>query len=158
MSFLTRRKPIDGHVEPGHAMLKRSLSWPHLVALGVGAIVGTGIYTLIGVGAGLAGPGVMLAFVLAGLVCVFAALCYAELAAMMPAAGSAYTYSYTALGEFIAWIGWTKTLGLASAVLPELLVRRRVHASNTTRAAGALRDYAAAMHWLMQRRRGQVSP
>ncbi len=111
MSFLTRRKPIDGHVEPGHATLKRSLSWPHLVALGVGAIVGTGIYTLIGVGAGLAGPGVMAAFVLAGLVCVFAALCYAELAAMMPAAGSAYTYSYTALGEFIAWIvGWSLLL------------------------------------------------
>ncbi|MCP9884665.1 glycosyltransferase family 2 protein [Synechococcus sp. ATX 2A4] len=58
-----------------------------------------------------------------------------------------------ASGEFIAWIGWTKTLALASGLVPELLVRRRVHASNTTRAAGALRDYAAAMHWLIQRRR-----
>ena len=56
-------------------------------------------------------------------------------------------------GEFIAWIGWTKSLGLASAVLPEMLVRRRVHATNTTRGAGALQDYAAAMHWLMERRR-----
>ena len=58
-----------------------------------------------------------------------------------------------ACGEFIAWIGWTKTLALASGALPELLVRRRVHASNTTRTAGALHDYAAAMHWLLQRRR-----
>ena len=112
MSFLTRRKPLDlaePHAE--HHQLRRTLSWPHLVALGVGAIVGTGIYTLIGVGAGLAGPGVMLAFVLAGAVCVFAALCYAELATLMPASGSAYTYSYAALGEFIAWIvGWSLLL------------------------------------------------
>ena len=112
MSFITRRKPLDlaaPHAE--HLQLRRTLSWPHLVALGVGAIVGTGIYTLIGVGAGLAGPGVMLAFVLAGAVCVFAALCYAELATLMPAAGSAYTYSYAALGEFIAWIvGWSLLL------------------------------------------------
>jgi APA family basic amino acid/polyamine antiporter len=111
MSFLTRRTPIDAHQSGGHGTLKRTLSWPHLVALGVGAIVGTGIYTLIGVGAGLAGPAVMASFVLAGLVCVFAALCYAELATMMPAAGSAYTYSYAALGEFIAWIvGWSLLL------------------------------------------------
>lgn len=110
-NFLTRRPPIDAHQSGGHGTLKRTLSWPHLVALGVGAIVGTGIYTLIGVGAGLAGPGVMAAFVLAGLVCVFAALCYAELATLMPAAGSAYTYSYAALGELAAWIvGWSLLL------------------------------------------------
>lgn len=60
-----------------------------------------------------------------------------------------------ACGEFIAWIGWTKTLALASGVLPQLLVQRRVHASNTTRAGGALNDYTAAMHWLLQRRRSQ---
>ena len=112
MSFLTRRKPLDlaePHAE--HLQLRRTLSWPHLIALGVGAIVGTGIYTLIGVGAGLAGPGVMLAFVLAGAVCVFAALCYAELATLMPTSGSAYTYSYSALGEFAAWIvGWSLLL------------------------------------------------
>ena len=112
MSFLTRRKPLDlATPHEAHHQLRRSLSWPHLVALGVGAIVGTGIYTLIGVGAGLAGPGVMLAFALAGLVCVFAALCYAELATLMPASGSAYTYSYAALGELIAWIvGWSLLL------------------------------------------------
>ncbi len=106
MSFLTRRPSLDALAskEEGEHRLRRTLSWPHLVALGVGAIIGTGIYTLIGVGAGLAGPGVMLSFLLAGAVCVFAALAYAELASMMPAAGSAYTYSYAALGEFVAWI------------------------------------------------------
>lgn len=111
MSFLTRRKPIDAGADPDHKPLRRTLSWPHLVALGVGAIVGTGIYTLIGTAAGLAGPAVMLSFAMAGAVCVFAALCYAELASMMPASGSAYTYSYVALGEFIAWIvGWALLL------------------------------------------------
>jgi len=106
MSFLTRKPALDALMvkQEGADRLRRTLSWPHLMALGVGAIIGTGIYTLIGVGAGLAGPGVMLSFAIAGAVCVFAALAYAELAAMMPAAGSAYTYSYAALGEFTAWI------------------------------------------------------
>jgi basic amino acid/polyamine antiporter, APA family len=94
----------------GHA-LQPSLSWPHLIALGVGAIVGTGILTLIGVGADRAGPAVLLSFAIAGAICVCAALCYAELAAMMPAAGSAYSYSYVALGELFAWIvGWSLIL------------------------------------------------
>jgi len=94
-----------------HQRLKPTLSWPHLVALGVGAIVGTGIYTLTGVGADRAGPAVILAFAIAGAVCAFAALAYAELATMMPVAGSAYTYSYVALGEVVAWIiGWSLIL------------------------------------------------
>jgi basic amino acid/polyamine antiporter, APA family len=81
------------------------------VALGVGAIVGTGIYTLIGVGAGLAGPAVIVSFVIAGLVCACAALAYAEMAALMPAAGSAYTYTYAVGGELLAWIvGWSLIL------------------------------------------------
>ncbi|MFX8106476.1 amino acid permease, partial [Acinetobacter baumannii] len=73
-----RKKSFDAleRTEERHR-LKKTLSWPHLMALGVGAIVGTGIYTLIGVGAGLAGPGVMLSFAIAGAVCVCAALCYA---------------------------------------------------------------------------------
>ncbi|MDG2528890.1 amino acid permease [Caulobacter endophyticus] len=112
MSFWTRRKAIDtahaGHDGPA---LKKTLSWPHLVALGVGAIVGTGIYTLTGVGAGLAGPGVILSFLIAGAVCACAALCYAELSTMIPASGSAYTYSYVAMGEPVAWvIGWSLIL------------------------------------------------
>jgi APA family basic amino acid/polyamine antiporter len=111
MSFLTRRKPMDGGFVAEHHQLKATLGWPHLIALGVGAIVGTGIYTLIGVGAGLAGPGVMLSFAIAGAVCACAALAYAEMATLMPAAGSAYTYSYAVLGETLAWIiGWSLIL------------------------------------------------
>ncbi len=111
MSFLTRRKAIDlAGIDHAHR-LRPTLGWPHLVALGVGAIVGTGIYTLIGVGANLAGPAVILSFLIAGLVCACAALAYAEMATMMPMSGSAYTYSYVVLGEAIAWvIGWSLIL------------------------------------------------
>jgi len=91
--------------------LRKTLSWPHLIALGVGAIVGTGIYTLTGVGADRAGPAVILAFVIAGAVCACAALAYAELATLIPTAGSAYTYSYSVMGETVAWIvGWSLIL------------------------------------------------
>lgn len=113
MATWFRRKPLQqgrADARGGHT-LQPTLSWPHLIALGVGAIVGTGILTLIGVGADRAGPAVLLSFAIAGGICVCAALCYAELAAMMPAAGSAYSYSYAALGEAIAWIvGWSLIL------------------------------------------------
>jgi len=112
MSFWNRRKSVDmaDSLSATHR-LKPTLSWPHLVALGVGAIVGTGIYTLTGIGAGIAGPAVILSFALAGGVCACAALAYAELATMMPVAGSAYTYSYAVIGELIAWIvGWSLIL------------------------------------------------
>ena len=89
---------------PEHHRLARTLSWPHLVALGVGAIVGTGILTLIGVGAAKAGPAVILSFAIAGVICACAALAYAEVATMIPASGSAYTYSYVVFGELIAWM------------------------------------------------------
>jgi APA family basic amino acid/polyamine antiporter len=106
---LFRRKVV--RPEPKETALARTLSWPHLVALGVGAIVGTGILTLIGVGAGLAGPSVILSFAIAGAICACAALCYAEMATTIPASGSAYTYSYAVLGEIIAWvIGWSLIL------------------------------------------------
>ncbi|MFZ2995294.1 amino acid permease [Sphingobium sp.] len=108
----TRRKSMEAMTpaNEGHR-LARTLSWPHLLALGVGAIVGTGILTLIGVGADRAGPSVLLSFAIAGAICACAALCYAELSTMMPAAGSAYSYSYVALGEGIAWIvGWSLIL------------------------------------------------
>jgi len=112
MSIWSRRKPIDLlTVHEAGKRLTPTLSWPHLIALGVGAIIGTGIYTLIGVGAGLAGPAVLISFMLAGVVCACAALAYAEMATMMPAAGGAYTYSYAALGEVLAWIvGWSLIL------------------------------------------------
>ena len=106
------RKSIDsaGSHGAGHRLAK-TLSWPHLIALGVGAIVGTGIYTLTGVGAERAGPAVILAFAIAGAVCACAALAYAEMATMVPAAGSAYTFSYVAMGEAVAWvIGWSLVL------------------------------------------------
>ncbi len=112
MSSLLRRKSLDQvTVHEADRRLVPTLSWPHLIALGIGAIVGTGIYTLIGVGANLAGPAVLISFAIAGAVCACAALSYAELATMMPAAGSAYTYSYAALGEMIAWVvGWSLIL------------------------------------------------
>ena len=112
MTDLFRKKLIvHGDDQPEHHRLARTLSWPHLIALGVGAIVGTGILTLIGVGAGLAGPSVILSFAIAGGICACAALAYAEMATMMPASGSAYTYSYVVLGEVIAWvIGWSLIL------------------------------------------------
>ena len=112
MQTWLRRKDIDRVAvhEEGRRLVP-TLGWPHLMALGIGAIVGTGIYTLIGVGANLAGPAVLLSFLVAGVVCACAALAYAEMATMMPAAGSAYTYSYIVLGEAIAWVvGWSLIL------------------------------------------------
>ena len=88
--------------------LKRALGPVNLTALGIGAIIGAGIFVLTGQAAAqYAGPAIVLSFVLAGLACAFAGLCYAELAAMIPISGSAYTYGYATLGEFVAWIiGW----------------------------------------------------
>ena len=109
-SSLLRRKPLRREPD-GERRLARTLSWPHLVALGVGAIVGTGILTLIGVGAAKAGPAVILSFAIAGAICACAALAYAEMATMIPVSGSAYTYSYVVLGELLAWIiGWSLIL------------------------------------------------
>jgi basic amino acid/polyamine antiporter, APA family len=111
--FLGPLKPID-HLDAeigGQKALRKTLSWPHLIALGVGAIVGTGIYTLTGVGADRAGPAVILAFAICGVVCACAALAYTELATMIPTAGSAYTYTYTVIGESVAWVvGWSLIL------------------------------------------------
>ncbi|TDW67214.1 amino acid/polyamine/organocation transporter (APC superfamily) [Novosphingobium sp. PhB55] len=93
------------------AALPKTLSWPHLLALGVGSIVGTGILTLIGVGADRAGPAVLLSFAIAGAICACAALAYAELSTMMPTAGSAYSYSHKVLGGTVGWIvGWSLIL------------------------------------------------
>lgn len=103
-------KPLNQANEDGKALAK-TLSWPHLMALGIGGIIGTGIYTLTGVGAGLAGPGVILSFALCGIVCACAALAYTEMSTLIPTAGSAYTYTYSAMGEVLAWIvGWALIL------------------------------------------------
>ncbi|NJC34430.1 APA family basic amino acid/polyamine antiporter [Sphingomonas jejuensis] len=110
MANYLHRTPIAGSAAP-EERLTPTLGWPHLLALGVGAIVGTGILTLIGVGADRAGPAVLLSFGIAGLICACAALAYAELASTMPQAGSAYTYSYAVLGEVFAWVvGWSLIL------------------------------------------------
>jgi APA family basic amino acid/polyamine antiporter len=100
--------------ETGEHSLKRTLGVFQLTALGVGAVIGAGIFVMSGLGASMAGPGLMLSFVLSGTGCAFAALCYAEFAAMIPLAGSAYTYAYATLGELFAWIiGWDLTLEYA---------------------------------------------
>jgi APA family basic amino acid/polyamine antiporter len=126
---MLRTKPLQQILadaeHPDHR-LSRTLTVTDLIALGVGAIIGTGIFVLIGtaiVGDAVrlgAGPGITLSFLLSGLACVLAALCYAEFAAMIPVSGSAYTYSYATLGEFIAWItGWNLILeyGVASVAV-----------------------------------------
>jgi len=115
---LFAKKPMsqllaEAQEQGGHS-LKRTLGPFQLTALGVGAVIGAGIFVLSGLGAHYAGPGLMLSFVLSGLGCAFAALCYAEFAAMIPLAGSAYTYAYATLGELFAWIiGWDLTLEYA---------------------------------------------
>src|SRR6201746_2840587 len=94
--------------------LHRSLGAFQLTMLGVGAVVGSGIFVLTSEGAQKAGPGMMISFVIAGLVCAVAALCYSELASMVPVAGSAYTYTYAVMGELFAWmVGWALILEYA---------------------------------------------
>jgi APA family basic amino acid/polyamine antiporter len=108
-SKLWATMPMDQiAAESRDSKLKRSLGPWHLTMLGIGCTIGTGIFVLTGVQAAThAGPAIVLSFIIAGLGCVFAGLCYAEFAAMVPLAGSAYTYSYATLGEFAAWfIGW----------------------------------------------------
>lgn len=96
--------------------LHRTLGWFQLMLFGIGCVIGTGIFVLTAAGAQKAGPGLMLAFVIAGVVCIVAALCYAEIAAMIPVAGSAYTYSYATMGEFWAWtVGWALIMEYAIA-------------------------------------------
>src|SRR6266850_672254 len=118
-SKLFATKPLSLLLEEmqGENRLRRVLGPVQLTALGVGAIIGTGIFILTGVAAhDRTGPALMLSFVMAGLACVFAALCYAEFASMVPVAGSAYTYAYATLGELFAWIiGWDLVLEYAMA-------------------------------------------
>lgn len=111
LRLLGARRPLFREAGSTRVELRKTLGWPHLLALGVGAIVGTGIYTLTGVGVDRAGPAVVLAFFVAGCVCVCAALAYTEMASLIPESGGAYTYSYCVLGERIAWIvGWSLIL------------------------------------------------
>ena len=121
---LFRKKSIQALIQEAgqkDVTLKKELGAFDLSMLGIGAIIGTGIFVLTGVAAAEhAGPALILSFVLSGLACVFAALCYAEFASTVPVSGSAYTYSYATFGELIAWIlGWDLILeyGLASSAV-----------------------------------------
>jgi basic amino acid/polyamine antiporter, APA family len=119
MAKLFARKPIDTLIaqaqEVGEHCLRRTLGPVNLVMLGIGAIIGAGLFVRTAAAiADRAGPSVVLAFVVAGIGCTFAGLCYAEFASMIPVAGSAYTYSYATMGEFVAWIiGWDLILEYA---------------------------------------------
>src|SRR6202011_4124550 len=121
MANLFARKPLEKLMaesqEVGEHTLKRTLGPASLVALGIGAIIGAGLFVRTAAAiADRAGPSVVLAFIVAGIGCAFAGLCYAEFASMIPVAGSAYTYSYATMGEFVAWIiGWDLILEYAVA-------------------------------------------
>src|ERR1700747_2725183 len=119
MANLFATKPIDRLMaeaqEVGEHSLKRSLGPINLIALGIGGIIGAGLFVRTAAAiADRAGPSVVLAFIVAGIGCAFAGLCYAEFASMIPVAGSAYTYSYATMGELVAWIiGWDLVLEYA---------------------------------------------
>src|SRR5512146_1618521 len=119
MANLLAKKPLGTIMseasETGEHSLKRALGPGNLISLGIGAIIGTGIFVLTGAAsAQYAGPAIVFSFILAAVGCVFAGLCYAEFASMIPIAGSAYTYGYATLGEIFAWIiGWDLILEYA---------------------------------------------
>jgi APA family basic amino acid/polyamine antiporter len=116
-----RKSVAQMQAEHEQGELKRTLGAFNLVSLGIGCIIGTGIFVLTGrAAADFAGPAIMVSFIITGLLCAFVALCYAELAAMLPVSGSAYSYSYASLGEFPAWIMGLLLLleyGLAAATV-----------------------------------------
>ena len=115
-AFVT--KPSEQLLEAAEGTrLRRSVGALDLTALGVGAIIGTGIFVIIGEAIGDSGPAIVLSFVLAGVTCIFSALSYAELASTIPVSGSAYTYTYATMGEIVAWIiGWDLILEYGVAV------------------------------------------
>ena len=115
--MLGRVKPLDAILATAEKKsLPRTLGAFQLTMLGVGAIIGTGIFVLTAEAAQKAGPGMMISFIIAGVVCAVAALCYAEMASMVPVSGSAYTYSYAVMGELMAWmVGWALVLEYAVA-------------------------------------------
>ena len=115
--IFSRTKSIDAILATAEKKsLHRTLGAFQLTLFGIGCVIGTGIFVLTAAGAQKAGPGLMLAFAIAGAICIVAALCYAEIASMLPVAGSAYTYTYTVMGELLAWtVGWALVLEYAVA-------------------------------------------
>src|SRR6476620_1489656 len=117
-SLFTRkplRRILEEDKEEGEGRLRRALGPVHLTALGMGSIIGAGIFVTTGaIARQTAGPALLLSFVVAALACIFAALCYAEFASIVPVSGSAYTYTYATLGELFAWLmGWALILDYA---------------------------------------------
>jgi hypothetical protein len=115
------RKPLADIIAEGEShALRKTLGPISLTALGIGCIIGAGIFVLTGTAAArYAGPAIMLSFVIGGIACAFVGLCYAELAALLPVAGSTYTYTYATLGEIFAWIiGWDLILEYAMGARP----------------------------------------
>src|SRR3954464_13410171 len=116
-SGLFATKPVDQLVADTEGGLRRAVGLLDLTALGIGAIIGTGIFVILGEAIGDSGPAIILSFVLAGVTCAFSALSYAELASTIPVSGSAYTYGYATMGELIAWIiGWDLLLAASASV------------------------------------------
>ena len=115
--IFNRVKPLDAILDvAAKKSLERTLGGFQLMLFGIGCVIGTGIFVLTAAGAQKAGPGLMLAFAIAGAICIVAALCYAEIAAMIPVSGSAYTYTYATMGELLAWtVGWALILEYAVA-------------------------------------------
>ena len=119
-NLLNKKSPDEILQTAKEANLKKTLNAFDLIMLGIGAVIGTGIFTIIGVAAAGgpesvgAGPALVVSMIIAMLACLFSALCYSEFAAMIPVAGSSYTYTYATLGEFMAWmIGWVLMLEYA---------------------------------------------
>ena len=119
-NLLNKKSPDEILKTAEHANLKKTLNAFDLIMLGIGAVIGTGIFTIIGVAAAGgpeslgAGPALIISMVIAMLACLFSALCYSEFASMIPVAGSSYTYTYATMGEFMAWmIGWVLMLEYA---------------------------------------------
>jgi len=119
--FMIKKSVSQIQTESGQGELKRTLTAANLISLGIGCIIGTGIFVMTGQAAAqFAGPAIIISFMMAGLCCAFAALCYGELASMLPVSGSAYSYAYASLGEFVAWfVGWLLLLeyGIAGSTV-----------------------------------------
>ena len=177
MNLFRRRSVADLQAEVlTDKSLKRALGPVNLTALGIGAVIGAGIFVLTGQAAAkYAGPAIVFSFVLAGLACAFAGLCYAEFSAMIPISGSAYTYGYATLGEFVAWIiGWdlileylfaasTVAVGWSGYVVSFLKELGIVIPSAFTSApcdhhapADARLEHLAALHGRLGKHRGRV--
>ena len=125
--YLIKKSVSQIQAESQHGNLKRTLGKWNLISLGIGCIIGAGIFVMTGTAAANhAGPALMLSFIFTGIACAFVGLCYAELASVLPISGSAYTYTYATLGEAFAWImGWLLVLeyGVAAAKLPTAKIK-----------------------------------